>query len=169
SRQVVDALREGLEVGLSIDLKPALDEVKLDARLLRDLDAHGKQQYQTILKAFLPRKMIPVCIEQTRIPAHKLAHQITSEERKRLRDWLKDVRLRITGHRSFREAIVTAGGVHTREVDSRSMGSQLVDGLYFAGEVLDLDADTGGYNLQAAFSTGWLAGCSAGSSSLQDE
>ena len=113
--------------------------------------------------------MITVCIEQTRIPAHKLAHQITSEERKRLRDWLKDVRLRVTGHRSFREAIVTAGGVHTREVDSRSMGSQLVDGLYFAGEVLDLDADTGGYNLQAAFSTGWLAGCSAGSSSLRDE
>lgn len=169
SRQVVDALREGREVGLSIDLKPALDEVKLDARLLRDLDAHGKQHYQTILKAFLPRKMIPVCIEQTRIPAHKPAHQITSEERNRLRDWLKDVRLRITGHRSFREAIVTAGGVHTREVDSRSMGSQLVDGLYFAGEVLDLDADTGGYNLQAAFSTGWLAGCSAGSSSPRDE
>ena len=83
---------------------------------------------------------------------------ITSLERKRLRTWLKDFRLKVTGHRPFTEAIITAGGVNIREVDPDSMGSRLMDGLYFAGEILDLDGDTGGYNLQTAFSTGWLAG-----------
>ena len=161
SRQVVDALRLGQRVVLSIDLKPALDEGKLDARLLRDLDAHGKQQFRTLLKGLLPRKLIPVCIDLTGIPSDKMAHQITSEERQRLRTWLKDFRLEVTGHRPFTEAIITAGGVDTREVDPRTMASRLVKGLYFAGEVLDVDADTGGYNLQAAFSTGWVAGQSA--------
>ncbi len=161
SRRVVDALREGSEVVLSIDLKPALDDAKLDARLLRDLDAHGKRKYRTLLQGLLPNKLILVCIAQTGISSEKQAHQITSEERKRLRTWLKDFRLQVTGYRSIAEAIITAGGVSTREVDPRSMASRLIDGLYFAGEVLDLDADTGGYNLQAAFSTGWLAGRSA--------
>jgi len=161
SRQAVDALHLGRRVSLSIDLKPALDERKLDARLLRDLDAHGKQQFRTLLKGLLPRKLIPVCPDLTGIPPEKLAHQITAQERKRLRAWLKDFRLQVTGHRSFREAIITAGGVDTREVDPRTMASRLVEGLYFAGEILDVDADTGGYNLQAAFSTGWLAGRSA--------
>jgi len=164
SRQTIDALRLGQSVRLSIDLKPALDERKLDARLLRDLDAHGKQQFRTLLKGLLPRKLIPVCLDLTGIPPEKLAHQITAQERKRLRAWLKDFRLQVTGHRSFREAIITAGGVDTREVDPRTMASRLVEGLYFAGEVLDVDADTGGYNLQAAFSTGWLAGRSAAGS-----
>ena len=161
SRQVVDALRLGQRVILSIDLKPALDERKLDARLLRDLDAHGKQQFRTLLKGLLPRKLIPVCLDLTGIPSDKMAHQITSEERKRLRTWLKDFRLEVTAHRPFTEAIITAGGVDVREVDPRTMASRLVEGLYFAGEVLDVDADTGGYNLQAAFSTGWVAGRSA--------
>jgi hypothetical protein len=161
SRQAVDALRLGHSVRISIDLKPALDERKLDARLLRDLDAHGKQQFRTLLKGLLPRKLIPVCLDLTGISPEKLAHQITAQERKRLRAWLKDFRLQVTGHRSFAEAIITAGGVDTREVDPRTMASRLVEGLYFAGEVLDVDADTGGYNLQAAFSTGWLAGRSA--------
>jgi predicted Rossmann fold flavoprotein len=162
SRQVVDALRLGQKVILSVDLKPALDEGKLDARLLRDLDAHGKQWFRTLLKGLLPRKLIPVCMELTGIPPDKVAHQITSEERQRLRAWLKDFRLEVTGHRPFAEAIITAGGVDVREVDPRTLASRLVEGLYFAGEVLDVDADTGGYNLQAAFSTGWVAGRSAG-------
>jgi predicted Rossmann fold flavoprotein len=161
SRQVVDVLRLGQRVILSIDLKPALDEGKLDARLLRDLDAHGKQQFHTLLKGLLPRKLIPVCIDLTGIPPDKMAHQITSEQRQRLRTWLKDFRLEVTGHRPFTEAIITAGGVDVREVNPRTMASRLVEGLYFAGEVLDVDADTGGYNLQAAFSTGWVAGRSA--------
>jgi predicted Rossmann fold flavoprotein len=161
SRTMVDALGLGQEVSLKFDLKPALDEKKLDARLLRDLSAQGKRQYQTLLKGLLPRKLIPVCIEQTGIPATKVASQITAQERGRLLDWLKGFRLDVTGHRSFKEAIVTAGGVDTREIDPRTMASRLVQGLYFAGEVLDLDADTGGYNLQAAFSTGWVAGRAA--------
>jgi hypothetical protein len=161
SRRVVDALRAGQNVVLSIDLKPALDEEQLDRRLLRDLDAHGKRHFETILHGLLPSKLIPICLERTRIPAHKPAHQITSEERDRLRVWLKGFRLEVSGHRSFNHAIVTAGGVETTEVDPRTMASRRVGGLYFAGEVLDVDADTGGYNLQAAFSTGWLAGRSA--------
>jgi predicted flavoprotein YhiN len=90
-----------------------------------------------------------------------VGHQITAEERKCLRLWLKDFRLEVTGYRPFNDAIITAGGVDTKEVDPRTMASRLVEGLYFAGEVLDVDADTGGYNLQAAFSTGWVAGRSA--------
>jgi predicted Rossmann fold flavoprotein len=166
SRKVVDALRKKKKVQVSIDLKPGLDESKLDARLLRDLDANGKRKFQTLLKGLLPQKLIPVCVELTQIPADKVCHQITAAERKRLRNWLKDFRLEVTGHRSFRQAIVTAGGVDTREIDPRSMASRLVAGLYFAGEILDVDADTGGYNLQAAFSTGWLAGQSAAQASL---
>jgi predicted Rossmann fold flavoprotein len=161
SRLVVDALRLNQEVHLSIDLKPALDERKLDARLLRDLDAHGRQQFHTLLGELLPRKLISVCAHLVDIPPHKPGHQITAQERQRLRRWLKDFRLQVIGHRPFTEAILTAGGVDIREVNPRTMASRLVKGLYFAGEVLDVDADTGGYNLQAAFSTGWVAGRSA--------
>ncbi len=161
SGKIVDALAQKNNVQISIDLKPGLNEEKLDNRLRRDLDMNGKKQYQTILKGLLPQKLIPVCIEHTRIPATKVCHQISNKERKRLRNWLKDFRLLITGHRSFRQAIITAGGVDIREIDPRTMASRLIDGLYFAGEVLDIDADTGGYNLQAAFSTGWMAGKSA--------
>ncbi|HDQ72115.1 MAG TPA: NAD(P)/FAD-dependent oxidoreductase [Chloroflexi bacterium] len=161
SRQVVDALQREQRVEISIDLKPALDEETLDARILRDFDAHGKRQFRNILKDMLPSKLIPVCADLVSISPYKVAHQITSEERDRLRAWLKDFRLRVTGRRPFAEAIVTAGGVETTEIEPRTMASKLVQGLYFAGEVLDVDADTGGYNLQAAFSTGWLAGRSS--------
>lgn len=161
SRQIVDALQAGHEVALSIDLKPALDAQKLDARLRRDLDQHSRRQFRTILKELLPSKLIPICLDETGIPPLAPAHQITADQRGRLRRWLQEFRLEVTGHRSFREAIITAGGVKTREVDPRTMESRLVRGLFFAGEVLDLDADTGGYNLQAAFSTGWVAGRAA--------
>jgi predicted Rossmann fold flavoprotein len=161
SGQAVDALRLGRKVALSIDLKPALDDGSLDARLLRDVSGHGKQKLRTLLAGLLPRKLIEVCAELTGIPPDKPAHQLTADERKRLRIWLKDFRLEVTGHRPFAEAIITAGGVDTREVDPRTMVSRRVEGLYFAGEILDLNADTGGYNLQAAFSTGWVAGRSA--------
>lgn len=164
SRMVVDALRENRDVELSIDLKPALDHPTLDARLLRDLDEQGKRYFHNMLKGLLPSKLIPVCIDLTRIPARKRNHQVTSEERQRLRLWLKDFRLRVKGHRSFRQAIITAGGVETTEVDPVTMESLVAPGLYFAGEILDVDADTGGYNLQAAFSTGWAAGRAAADS-----
>ena len=161
SRRIITALEDGQQVTLSIDLKPALDHHKLEARLLRDIDAHGKQQAHNLLKGLLPRLLIPVCIDETGLAPDAPAHQIGAKERKRLRTWLKDFRLKVTGHRGFAEAIVTAGGVDLREVDPETMASKKAGKLYFAGEVLDLDGDTGGYNLQAAFSTGRLAGASA--------
>jgi predicted Rossmann fold flavoprotein len=161
SKICVDALLAGKKVAISIDLKPALDDQQLDQRILRDLNHFGKKQFQNILKFLLPQKLIPICAELTGIDPEKSGNQISSEERKRLRLWLKDFRLEVTGYRPFSEAIITAGGVNLKEIEPRTMESRLVKGLYFAGEVLDIDADTGGYNLQAAFSTGWVAGRSA--------
>ena len=161
SGKAVDGLRKGKKVSVSIDLKPPLDKKKLDERLLRDFDAHGRQQFKHILKGLLPRKMIPVCLDLTNISPERQGHQITAVERKRLAELLKDFRIDVSGYRPFDEAIITAGGVDTKEVDPYTMESRIVKGLYFAGEVLDIDGDTGGYNLQAAFSTGWVAGTSA--------
>ncbi|MCD4795232.1 MAG: NAD(P)/FAD-dependent oxidoreductase [Bacteroidales bacterium] len=158
SRTVVDALINKNEVEISIDLKPALDEKKLDARLQRELSNNGKKQIKNIMKNLLPSKMIPVILDMTEINADKECHQITSKERKRLKNILKDFRFKISGYRSFNEAIITAGGVETNEIDSKTMMSKLIKNLYFAGEIIDLDAETGGYNFQIAFSTGWLAG-----------
>jgi hypothetical protein len=168
SRRAVDALRADQRVEVSIDLKPGLSAEELDARLLRDLDSHGKQRLHNILEGQLPSRLIPICLQFAHISGDKQGSQVTADERQRLRRWLKDLRLQISAHRGFRQAVTTAGGVDTAEVDPRSMRSRLVQGLYFAGEILDLDADTGGYNLQAAFSTGWLAGVSAGRKALAD-
>lgn len=161
SGEVVDALQAGSSVELSIDLKPALDEQKLDARLLRDLESRGKEQMDSVLRGLLPREMIPVCLQLTGIAADQPAGRLTAKERRRLRIWLKDFRLPVSGHRPFTEAIITAGGVDVKEVNPRTMESRKAPGLYLAGEVLDIQGDTGGYNLQAAFSTGWLAGRAA--------
>jgi predicted Rossmann fold flavoprotein len=161
SLEAIDALDAGKSVQVSIDLKPALDDAKLEARLLRDFRDQGKKQFKSILKGLLPRKLIPVCLEEMGIDPDLPGHQVESAPRKRLQSWLKDFRFEVTGYRSFSEAIVTAGGVHTREIDPQTMESKLIKGLYFAGEVIDINGDTGGYNLQAAFSTGRLAGISA--------
>lgn len=158
----VDALRSDRKVELSLDLKPALDEQKLDRRLLRDLDARGKEPIASLLRGLLPAVMVPVCLELIDLPAERTAATLNAKERRKLGRWIKDFRLEISGYRPFSEAIVTAGGVDTKEVDPRTMESRLTGGLYLAGELLDLQAETGGYNLQAAFSTGWLAGrCAA--------
>ena len=161
SGRIVEALHAGLAVELALDLKPALDEGKLDARLRRDFESRHAEPLASVLRGLLPRGMISVALERTGLAAERAAGTIRAEERKRLRLWLKDFRLRVVGHRPLAEAIVTAGGVDTREIDPRTMGSRLVKGLHFAGELLDIQADTGGYNLQAAFSTGWLAGRAA--------
>lgn len=158
SGEAVDSLRSGYKVILSIDLKPALDEKKLDARLQRDIASQGKKQVSDLLQGLIPRQMIPVCLSSTDIPADRMACNISATERKRLRIWLKDLRFEVTGYRPFTEAIITAGGINTREIDPRTMESRKIKGLFFAGEVLDIQAHTGGYNLQAAFSTGWLSG-----------
>jgi len=161
SGEIVDALRAGKHVSISIDLKPALNEKKLDARLLRELDQGGKQYVRTMLKRLLPSKMIAVCADHTKIPLDRPCHQVTAQDRRRLLTWLKDLRLQVTDSLPLEAGMVTMGGVSLKEVNPRTMESKIVDGLFFAGEVLDLAADTGGFNLQAAFSTGWVAGQNA--------
>jgi predicted Rossmann fold flavoprotein len=146
---------------MAINLKPALTAEKLDARLQRELDQFGKRSYRNLLKDLLPQKMIDIVVARSCIPPDKPGHQINAADRQRMRELLQDFRLTIVGHRPLEEAIVTAGGVDTREIDPRTMKSRLVDGLYFAGEVLNVQADTGGFNLQAAFSTGYVAGQAA--------
>jgi predicted Rossmann fold flavoprotein len=165
SRIAVEALRSGHSVEISIDLKPALDEQKLDARLIRDLNENGKKQLENAFKLWLPSSMIPIFFELLSLDPKKECHQVSSKERRKIMLLMKEMRLKVTGCRSFKEAIITAGGVSTTEVDSKTMESKLIKNLYFAGEVLDLDADTGGFNLQVAWSTGFVAGASASQSS----
>ena len=150
------------ELVLSVDLKPALDREQLDGRLVRDFQEMKNRQYKNALSRLLPSKIIPVIVERSGILPEKPVNEITREERKALADCLKDFRLTLTGLRDYREAIITQGGVSVGQVNPGTMESKLVEGLYFAGEVLDLDAMTGGYNLQIAFSTGYLAGMCAG-------
>ncbi|MCK9611830.1 MAG: NAD(P)/FAD-dependent oxidoreductase [Bacteroidales bacterium] len=160
SRKIQPGEIKQKNVEISIDLKPALDHEKLDARLLRDMDEHGKKSFNSLLKLWLPSSMIPVFADSTGIPLEKTGNQISSAERKKIRLLLKDFRLRIIRTRGFAEAIITAGGVSTSEINPVTMESKLIKNLFFCGEVIDLDADTGGYNLQIAFSTGYLAGIS---------
>jgi hypothetical protein len=158
SSLAVDSLRAGRKVVLALDLKPALTEAQLELRLQRDFCGRAGEPAASVLRALLPREMVQVCLETNGIDPKKPTGEISNQERQALRTWLKDFRLTVTGHRSFDEAIVTAGGVDLREIDPRTMESRMTRGLFIAGELLDLHADTGGYNLQAAFSTGWLAG-----------
>lgn len=160
SLAIVDALEHG-PVSVSIDLKPALDERQLRLRLQRDFDRYGKRSYRRHLAGLLPRKIVDPFVQMTGVPGDKPGHQIDAEERERLLRLLKSLRFNIRGPLSMEAAIVTAGGVSLKEINPRTMASRLVKGLFFCGEVMDLDADTGGYNLQAAFSTGFVAGESA--------
>ena len=143
---------------LTIDFKPALDEKKLDARILRDFTKYANREFRNALGDLAGRSMIPVLIRLSQIPEDKPVREITREERRRLLELLKAFPVSVSGFRPIDEAIVTAGGVSTKEVNPRTMESKLVSGLYFAGEVLDLDAYTGGFNLQIAWSTGFVAG-----------
>lgn len=158
SRIAVAALQNNKKVEITIDLKPALDEQKLDMRLIRDLNEHGKKQIGNIFREWLPASMIPVFIELLQLDPEKECHQVTGNERKQIRNLMKNLRFEVSHNRSFKEAIITAGGIVTSEISPKTMESKLVKGLYFAGELIDLDAETGGYNLQIAWSTGWLAG-----------
>ena len=145
---------------LEIDLKPGLDEKKLDARLLRDFEKYANREYRNALGDLLGRSMIPVVVRLTGIDPERAVHDITREERLRLLHLLKAFPVTVSRKRPIDEAIVTAGGVSTKEINPRTMESKLMPGLYFAGEVLDLDAYTGGFNLQIAWSTGYTAGMS---------
>ena len=150
------------EYRLLIDLKPALDEKKLEARILRDLEENPKRSFHNLLGGLAGRSMVPVLEELTGIPGEQRCTDFTREQRQKLIRILKAFPVHVSGTRPIDEAIVTSGGVSTREVDPRSMESKLVKGLYFAGEVLDLDAYTGGFNLQIAWCTGFVAGNAVG-------
>ena len=144
-----------------MDLKPALSEQQLDARLLRELEAHKNKIFANSLEELLPQKLIPVAVERSGIPGETRCHSVTKEQRRALLELLKDFPVEVEGFRPLAEAIVTSGGVSLREISPKTMESKLVGGLYVAGELLDADAYTGGYNLQIAFATGKLAGSSA--------
>lgn len=156
SRHLLFSMQEGYR--LFIDLKPAMDEKKLDLRLLRDFEKNANKDFGNALDDLLPKKMIPVMIELSGIPAEKKVNSITKEERRRLLTLLKALPLTITGTAGYNEAVITCGGICVDEIDPSTMESRLVKNLYFAGEVLDVDAYTGGFNLQIAFSTGYTAG-----------
>lgn len=145
---------------LLIDLKPALTPEQLDKRILRDFDENKNKQFKNALGGLFPTKLIPVMITLSGIDPDKKVNEITREERKTFSELIKNLPLTVTGTRSFAEAIITQGGVSVKDVNPSTMESKKVKGLYFAGEVLDLDAMTGGFNLQIAWSTGYLAGSS---------
>lgn len=141
-----------------IDMKPALDEKALDARLLRDFSENPNRDLHNVLDALVPRLMSPVLAELSGIPGETKVNSVTREQRRRLLELLKGLRVDIRGPRPVEEAIISSGGVKVTEVDPKTMGSKLVSGLYFAGELLDVDAYTGGFNLQIAWATGRAAG-----------
>lgn len=143
---------------LSIDLKPALTHEQLDKRVQRDFSENLNRNFINALNDLLPKKLVPVVVKLSGIPASTKVNQVTKEQRQRLVSLLKDLRITVKDFRPVEEAIVTSGGVKVSEIDPKTMQSKLVKGLYFAGEVMDVDAYTGGYNLQIAFSTGFLAG-----------
>lgn len=143
---------------IKIDLKPALSKEKLDNRIQRDFSKYANKYFKNSLGDLLPSKLIPVIVNLAKINYDKTVNQITSEERGNLINLLKGLELNVTDYRPIEEAIVTSGGVEVKEIDPATMESKIVDNLYFAGEVLDVDAYTGGFNLQIAFSTGYLAG-----------
>lgn len=161
SNLAAKALDEGKEVELHIDLKPALSEEKLDARIQRDFTQYSKKQLTNGMKDLLPQRLIPVVCDMAYLDEEKFINQISREERHRLLAALKNFCVPITSTRPLAEAIVTAGGVSVKEINPKTMESKLIRGLHFAGEVMDVDGYTGGYNLQAAFSSGHAAGMAA--------
>ncbi len=160
SSYVTSKINKGEHITLKIDMKPALSETELDARILRDFAEMLNKDFANSLGKLLPTKLIPVVIKLSEIEPHKKVNEITKEERKRLVDIIKGMTFNISSTRSFNEAIITQGGVNVKDINPATMESKHVKGLFFAGEVLDIDALTGGYNLQLAWSTGYLAGLS---------
>jgi predicted Rossmann fold flavoprotein len=158
---VSDYMRKNKDIKIAIDLKPALSEEELDKRIIRDFEKNINKQFKNSLDELLPQKLISVIIALSGIDESKEIHQITKEERKNLVKLLKNLTVTIAGTRPIEEAIVTSGGINLKEINPKTMESKLIKGLYFAGEVIDLDAFTGGFNLQIAFSTGYVAGMNA--------
>ena len=154
----VDDLMKNGNIVLDIDLKPALTTEKLDERILRDFSEEKNKEFKNSLDKLLPKKMIPVIIELSGINPDKKVNEITKKERQKLVEILKKLEIKIDGFRPIEEAIITSGGIHIKEINPKTMESKLIKGLYFAGEIIDVDAYTGGFNLQIAYSTGYTAG-----------
>ena len=153
---VADKMEDGYKI--SIDLKPALDESTLDKRILRDFDKYKNKNFNNSLSDLLPKKLIPIIIRLSGIDEYKKVNEITKEERQKLVQLIKNLEFNIDSLRGYDEAIITKGGIDVKEINPKTMESKIVPGLYFVGEVLDLDSLTGGYNLQLAWSTGYVAG-----------
>ena len=162
SSYITNALRDGERFVLHIDLKPALSPEKLDERILRDFSENINKNFENSISKLFPLRLIPVIIKRSGIDPHKKVNSISKKERERLISVTKDLSFTITGTRDFNEAIITQGGISVKDINPKTMESKKVKGLYFAGEVLDIDAKTGGFNLQLAFSTGYAAGRYAG-------
>lgn len=156
-KNVEELLKEG-KIELSINLKPALTEEKLESRILRDFEAQKNKEFKNSLNELLPKKLIEPIIRMSGIDENKKVNSITKQERKNLVKLLQDFRIKINGFRPINEAIVTSGGISVKEINPKTMESKIIHGLYFAGEIIDVDAYTGGFNLQIAWSTGYTAG-----------
>ena len=161
SGQIADWILGKLKIKVEIDFKPALSREQLDSRLLREFSVLSRKNLENVLKQLLPLSLVKIFLGRLKIPANKKANQVTQQERKAIVDLLKGFSLEIKCTRPLEDAMITRGGVSLKEIDPRTMESRRVKGLYFCGEMIDVDADTGGFNLQAAFSTGYLAGESA--------
>lgn len=160
----IDNLLKDKKIVIKIDLKPALTDEQLDERILRDFKEFKNKQFKHSLDKLLPQKLIPVFIEKSEIEPEKRVNEITREERNKMVNLLKDFEITIKNFRPVEEAIITSGGIDTKEINPKTMESKLIKGLYFAGEIIDVDSYTGGFNLQIAYSTGYTAGISCGDS-----
>ena len=156
-KNIESLLNEG-KIKLEIDFKPALEEKKLEERILRDFEEFKNKRYKNSLDKLLPQKLIKTIIEKSEIDPEKKVNEITKEERKKLVKILKNFEIEIQGFRPIDEAIITSGGISIKEINPKTMESKIIKGLYFAGEIIDVDAYTGGFNLQIAYSTGYVAG-----------
>ena len=154
----IEDLLKNKSIQLVIDLKPALTEEKLNARLLRDFNELKNKKFKNSLDGLLPQKLIPIIIKALKINPEKQVNEVTKEERLTIVKILKEFKITIKDFRPIEDAIITSGGINIKEVNPKTMESKLVKGLYFAGEILDVDGYTGGFNLQIAYSTGYTAG-----------
>ncbi len=155
----IDEQIKNKKIILSIDLKPALTEEKLNDRILRDFQEYKNKNYKNALDKLLPQKMIPIIIKNSEINPERKVNEIKKEERKKIIKCLKNLEFEISGFRPIEEAIITSGGINIKEINPKTMESKIIKGLYFAGEIIDVDSYTGGFNLQIAYSTGYTAGC----------
>jgi predicted Rossmann fold flavoprotein len=161
SRKIIQVLAKDSTVELICDLKPALSHQKLDARLLREVEENPRIAIIDLARRLLPKELALEMVDSLGLAAQKIISRLSADERKSIRLWLKELKFTVVRSRSWDEAIITLGGVSLKEVNPKTMESRVVKGLFFAGELLDLDGSTGGYNLQIAYSTGWLAGKSS--------